>query len=129
VAACWAGQPSSDYSRAPTQDGVVVLYSSVPGGGAAPYDEGDTGTHEIGHWLGLYHTFQGLHRFGRPGQRHAVRSARPPTAAPPGDSCRRKTSADPITNFMDYTDDACMNQFTAGQVARMDQMHLQYRSN
>lgn len=121
----WATFPWS-LDAQPTLDGAVVLHSSLPGGAAEPYNEGDTAVHEIGHWLGLYHTFQGrCTPFND-------RVADTPAERSPSYDCSVRNTCpqagnDPVQNFMDYSEDPCMNQFTTGQYERLTKMLTLYR--
>ena len=128
----WATFPN-EYAGAPSQDGVVCYWASLPGSNYAPYNEGDTGTHEVVHWLGLYHTFQGGCSPTNDGVSDTP-AERGPTYGCPSrdlDTCKGKQNPgiDPYENFMDYTDDPCMYKFSLGQSSRADAMWATYRAN
>ena len=128
----WATLPFY-YKFQPGYDGVVLWWAALPGTGLAgesedepdgvlTYDQGDTGTHEVGHWLGLDHTFA---NGGCSGGGDKIKDT--PTEAEPQFFCVQRDSCvgssnkgdDPITNFMDYVDDVCMDNFTPDQTKRM----------
>ena len=124
----WATLPES---RVETDDyaGVVLLDQSLPGGDAAPYNLGHTGTHEVGHWAGLYHTFSGGCTSPNDGVEDTPQQLRGTSGCPtpPPDSCPLDPGLDPVHNYMDYSDDACMTEFTDGQRSRVGAMLARFR--
>lgn len=124
----WDPAPGVDPVRA--LDGVVVRYSTLPGGLTISFNEGDTAIHEVGHWFGLVHTYTG--GCVDPGD-HVDDTAfqdGPASAVgcPFSDSCPGQLGGDPVENFMNTTSDGCMFQFTPGQAKRMDAFHLSFRT-
>ncbi len=124
----YASIPQSGGVGAAT-DGVHILYAAfgdnVPGG--APYDLGRTATHEVGHYLGLYHTFQsGCGTTTAPGcysTGDRICDTNAESAAYLGCNTSIPNTCgdgpDPTTNYMDYTQDLCMNRFTPEQAKRI----------
>ena len=128
----WVGQLSGGllgYAQFPggpsATDGVVILHSAfgTSGTAAAPFDRGRTATHEIGHWLNLFHIWgdDGTGCNGTDEVDDTPNAAGPNFGCPtfPHVTCSNGPDGDMIMNYMDYTDDACMFMFTAGQVTRM----------
>lgn len=115
--------------------GVVIdhRYLGNQGTAVAPYNAGRTLTHEIGHFLGLYHPFESDGICSGASESNCISngdricdtpSQLDPTYGCPivaGNSCidRPCDGPDPAFNYMNYTDDACMNAFTAGQADRL----------
>jgi len=113
------------------QDGIVLNWESMPGASptfAGLYDLGLTLVHEAGHWFNLEHTF-----FGGCNAKGDFVADTPPMrvptrGCPEGKDTCAEPGLDPIHNYMDYSDDRCYTEFTAGQVARMQDAWLFFRA-
>ncbi|KAG8625135.1 hypothetical protein KVT40_006886 [Elsinoe batatas] len=124
----WCTFPSS--SATLVNDGCINLASSMPGGSATNYNQGLTAVHEVGHWFGAYHVFQGQSCSGSGDQVSDTPIQSTATnGCPVGkDSCPNSAGVDSIRNYMDYSYDSCMNTFSAGQITRMNSFYNQYRA-
>ncbi len=114
----------------PVMDGVVINQMSLPGSAEeSPYNLGMTAVHEIGHWCGLFHTFE--NGCNDPGDEisDTAYEANSASGCPLGQksACENETRFNPVENYMDYSDDACMKQFTPLQFQRIKDMVGYYR--
>jgi len=106
-------------------DGVVIVHSAfgTTGTVVAPYNLGRTATHEIGHWLNLFHIWGDDDRgcSGTDEVDDTPNQAGPNYDPPeyPSVTCENGPNGDMFMNYMDYTNDAGMFMFTTGQVLRM----------
>ena len=124
----WSYMPYS-WSESYYMHGVCLSYTCLPGG-TYPYNLGRTASHEVGHYLGLLHTFDngcnapGDYVNDTPYQDDGNNIY---NCNPNLDTCPNQLGTDPVHNYMNYTDDACLTEFSDGQGDRMDEMIAQYR--
>jgi hypothetical protein len=107
-----------------SSDGVVCDYAYFGNMGTAtsPYDLGRTATHEVGHWLNLRHIWGDSNcgnDFCNDTPEHSGSNYGCPSYPSTSNCSGNGTSGDMFMNYMDYTDDACMNIFTQDQKNRM----------
>ncbi|MDF1695603.1 MAG: M43 family zinc metalloprotease [Saprospiraceae bacterium] len=126
----WATFPY-DLAGDPVMDGVVLLDESLPYGNASPYNLGMTGVHEVCHWLGLFHTFQGgcngIGDHVADTVSHKGPNYGKPTLGLPHNACDKLKNA-PIQNYMNYVDDIWMKNLTIQQEKRIQDHILLYRT-
>ncbi|WP_420547715.1 zinc metalloprotease [Curvivirga sp.] len=109
-------------------DGVVCNASTFPNG-EEPYNLGRTATHEVGHWLGLFHTFQDGCSGNGDEVADTIAHDQPDYGCPSQSkqqACDGK-SFSPLNNFMNYSDDQCLTELSEGQMARIKEMVGKYR--
>ncbi len=148
----YAAWPTSSYLniwvvpslKAGTQTGILG-YAQFPGGAAAtdglviantcfgttgtataPYNKGRTATHEIGHWLNLFHIWgdDGTACTGSDQCADTPNQADENYGSPTFPQVSCSNSGDMHMNYMDYVDDVAMNMFTTGQKARMQALFV-----
>jgi hypothetical protein len=108
-------------------NGVVAHYGSLPGGPFLYYSGGRTIVHEVGHYLGLLHTFEnGCEAPGDLVDDTAFEDG-PAFGCPEGRNSCPDPELDPIHNYMDYGYDACITEFTPGQIDLMHDVVPAYR--
>jgi hypothetical protein len=112
-------------------DGVVIDWESMLGTSATyagRFDQGETATHEVGHWLNLEHTFFGGCSAKGDFVDDTPAQKTPTSGCPEGKDTCSAPGLDPIHNYMDYSFDSCYTEFTAGQTQRMRDAWLLFRA-
>ena len=129
----WAYYPNqTEHNGSAYLDGIVVDWESMRGTSdryAGRYDQGETATHEAGHWLNLAHTFEGGCNNWGDHVDDTPAELTPTSGCPAGKDTCTEPGLDPIHNYMDYSYDSCYTEFTPLQALRMQDAWLRYRAS